>query len=77
MSRRYTDLGPWDLPAMEFSEAPKIYRDKVEFRLDGPVLVEVWYRDGKVVLKGMNVRIPPWKAKAQEWLDWLRGLVRW
>jgi hypothetical protein len=39
--------------------------------------INIWYCDGKAVEKSMETPVPPWKAKARDWLDWLSGLVGW
>jgi hypothetical protein len=41
-----------------------------------------FFRDGKAVWKMMDIYVSPWKAKARNWLQWLRlwwlrGLVGW
>jgi hypothetical protein len=73
--RRIPDGGPWDLVAMEGSWSPRF--DKTEAWIDESVGIGVCYRDGKAALKSMEIRVPPWKVKARECLQWLRGLVGW
>jgi hypothetical protein len=51
--------------------------DKMEAWADESIVIGVCYCDGKVILKEMDVPVPRWKAKAQEWLRWLRHRVRW
>jgi hypothetical protein len=49
--------------------------DKREIWSEDSIIISVAYRDGKAILKKMAVREPPWKVKAREWLNWLRGRV--
>jgi len=46
--------------------------------VDGPVAIGLYYNShDRAVLKMMEVRVPTWKVKAGQWLDWLRVLVGW
>jgi hypothetical protein len=66
-------IGHWDHVVRE-TKRPWPY-EKSEVWLEGSIAICVCYRDGKAVLKTMEIRVPPWRVKVREWLDWLRGLV--
>jgi hypothetical protein len=69
------DSPAWDSVA-EKSPAPMAI-DRAEAWLDESAAVMVGYCDDKTIKKEMLTRVPLWKIKAREWLDWLRGLVGW
>jgi hypothetical protein len=65
----------WDLEA---SEGPSFtFFDTTEAWADESVVSEVYYRNGKAVLKRMYVHVAPLKAKALDWLGWLCDRLGW
>jgi hypothetical protein len=71
-------FGVWDVMAEDIGPVNGIGRiDRTEKWIDKSVIITVRYCDAKADQKEMVIRVPPWKAKACEWLSWLRGLVGW
>jgi hypothetical protein len=69
--------GTWHTVASDVSGPPLLATDKadVDVWVDKSVIIEVQYRNGKAFVKMMDILVPSWKAKARNWLNWLRGLV--
>jgi len=66
--------GPWESVAEESDGLPAKKSDWGSYVwVDQSVAIWVSYRDGKAIEKNVYIRIPPWKLKAREWLDRLRG----
>jgi hypothetical protein len=64
--------GPWKLVAMEPQRGISLgdYAGEI-FGLNGPISIEIYYLDNKVVCKEMRVRITAWEGKVRDWLAWL------
>ena len=79
LMRQILDPGTWDPAAQEGQRFDFAQIDSIEPEawVDESVAVSVYFSHGRAVLKAMEIRVPAWKMKARDWLNWLRGLVGW
>lgn len=71
--------GRWDTVDREGPPPPSLRVLPVDKWVDETVAITVVYSDGdaRAIWKNMTIRVPPWKVKARNWLNWLRRVVGW